>query len=216
METRRGDDPSGDVESARSETRSGGTVLDLGDDYFFSVHGRVEFIVFECRVVSLVWLRDRTVRSVVTGPTASVGQPAAASCRRARHTDPAACVGWGHRPYASTARTLTLPRDAVTTTDPWSDLETTARTSLHGVRPSSSVPAHRWCAVDLFWRWLAGGTPTQTLCPESPGPRVVRSPGRREPGTDDYQAARQLLRQSQAASRQPLTSNLPGHDTMAP
>lgn len=53
-----------DAESARSETGSGRTVFDLGDDYFFSVHGRVEFIVFEYRVASLAWLRDRTVRSV--------------------------------------------------------------------------------------------------------------------------------------------------------
>ncbi|WP_328508352.1 hypothetical protein OG981_53445 [Streptomyces mirabilis] len=53
-----------DAESARSETGSGRTVLDLGDDYFFSVHGRVEFIVFEYRVASLAWLRDRTVHSV--------------------------------------------------------------------------------------------------------------------------------------------------------
>ncbi|WP_405673669.1 hypothetical protein [Streptomyces sp. NBC_01530] len=66
METRTGEDPIGDAESARSETGSQGTVLDLGDDYFFSVHGRVEFIVFEYRVASLVWLRDRTVHTIDT------------------------------------------------------------------------------------------------------------------------------------------------------
>lgn len=49
-----------DAESAGSDS----TVFDLGDDYFSSVHGRVEFIVFEYRVASLAWLRDRTVRSI--------------------------------------------------------------------------------------------------------------------------------------------------------
>jgi len=64
MEARTGDELMGDAESAISETGSGRSVLELGDDYFFSVHGRVEFIVFEYRVVSLAWLRDRTVQSV--------------------------------------------------------------------------------------------------------------------------------------------------------
>ncbi|MHC3475300.1 hypothetical protein ACYF6T_42470 [Streptomyces sp. 7R007] len=64
MKVRTGDEPIGNAESARGETGSGRTVFELGDDYFVSAHGRVEFIVFEYRVASLAWLRDRTVRSV--------------------------------------------------------------------------------------------------------------------------------------------------------
>ncbi|MFD5520711.1 hypothetical protein [Streptomyces sp. NPDC127066] len=53
----------GDAETSGTEG-SGRTILELGDDYFFSLHGRVEFIVFEYRVASLAWLRDRTLQSV--------------------------------------------------------------------------------------------------------------------------------------------------------
>ena len=64
MKATTGDESMSDAESARTGTGSGRTVLDLGDDYFFSTHGRVEFIAFEYRVASLAWLRDRTVHSI--------------------------------------------------------------------------------------------------------------------------------------------------------
>ncbi|MBX9363941.1 hypothetical protein [Streptomyces sp. WAC04114] len=59
---------------------------EFSEDYFVSLHGRIEFLPFEDRVASLAWLRDRIAQSI----DSELAEPCATR-RSGAHRVP----GWG-------------------------------------------------------------------------------------------------------------------------